>query len=331
YLTALAEDVREYLANMGYKSLDDIIGRNDLLKVKDIQKAKKFDFSDLFMQVEGDRKCTTPRNEPFDDNAFEKELLEKVRNTIKNPSQKSVVMADICNLNRSFGTLISGEIAEYYGDKGLEADSIVFKLRGTAGQGLGTFLNNGITIELDGVANDYIAKGMHGGKIIVVPPTQGENLSAGGNTCLYGATGGKLFIAGQVGERFAVRNSGAIAVVEGTGDHPCEYMTGGEVIILGKTGVNFGAGMTGGIAFVYDKDHTLIDNINPELIDIKRIDTDENEKEKLYLKKRLVEYYNATNSHKAKFLLDNFRSEVRHFWMVTPKDNKVPLDPNEMD
>jgi glutamate synthase (NADPH/NADH) large chain len=331
YLTCLAEDVRGYLASMGYKSLDEIIGRNDLLKVKNIEKAEKFDFSDLLVQVDGDRKSVHKRNEPFDNNSYEKELLEKVRNTIKNPSQKSVVKSEICNLNRSFGTLTSGEIAEYYGDKGLEADSIIFKLKGVAGQGLGTFLNNGIKIELDGVANDYIAKGMHGGKIVIVPPKQAENLSAGGNTCLYGATGGKLFIAGQVGERFAVRNSGAVAIVEGTGDHPCEYMTGGEVIILGKTGVNFGAGMTGGIAFVYDINHTLIDNINPELIDIKRIDTDENEKEKLYLKKRLVEYYNATHSKKAKFLLDNFRSEVRHFWMVTPKDNKVPLDPNAMD
>ena len=331
YLTCLAEDVREYLASMGYKSLDEIIGRNDLLKVKNIEKAEKFDFSDLLLQVDGDRKCIHKRNEPFDNNSYEKELLERVRNTIKNPSQKSVIKSEICNLNRSFGTLTSGEIAEYYGDKGLEADSIIFKLKGVAGQGLGTFLNNGIKIELDGVANDYIAKGMHGGKIVIVPPKQAENLSAGGNTCLYGATGGKLFIAGQVGERFAVRNSGAVAIVEGTGDHPCEYMTGGEVIILGKTGVNFGAGMTGGIAFVYDINHTLIDNINPELIDIKRIDTDENEKEKLYLKKRLVEYYNATHSNKAKFLLDNFRSEVRHFWMVTPKDNKVPLDPNAMD
>ena len=331
YLTCLAEDIRSYLASMGYKSLDEIIGRNDLLKVKEHPKAKKFDFSDLFMQVEGDRKCIFKRNEPYDKNEFEKELLEKARVTIKNPSQKSVINANICNLNRSFGTLISGEIAEYYGDKGLENDSIIFKLKGTAGQGLGTFLNNGITIELDGVANDYIGKGMHGGKIIIVPKHQGENLSAGGNTCLYGATGGKLFIAGQVGERFAVRNSGAVAIVEGTGDHPCEYMTGGEVIILGKTGVNFGAGMTGGIAFVYDTEHTFIDNINPELIDIRRIDTDENEKEKLYLKKRLVEYYNATNSKKAKFILDNFRSEVRHFWVVLPKDNKVPLDPNAMD
>jgi glutamate synthase (NADPH/NADH) large chain len=331
YLTLLAEDVREYLAQMGYRSLEEIIGKNHLLTVKDNEKAKKFDFSDLFYSVEGDNTCKFERNEPFDNNSYEKELLEKVRKTIKNPAHKSVVRSEICNLNRSFGTLTSGEIAQYYGDKGLEDDSIIFKLKGTAGQGLGTFLNNGITIELDGVANDYIGKGMHGGKIVVVPEHQGENLSAGGNTCLYGATGGKLFIAGQVGERFAARNSGAVAIVEGTGDHPCEYMTGGEVIILGPTGVNFGAGMTGGIAFVYDTKHELIDNINPELIDIKRIDTDENEKEKLYLKKRIFEYYNATHSKKAKFILDNFRSEVRHFWMVTPKDNKVPLDPNDMN
>ncbi len=331
YLTLLAEDVREYLAEMGYKSLDEIIGKNHLLTLKDNEKAKKFDFSDLFYHVDGDDTCKFPTNEPFDKNEFEKEILEKVRKTIKNPAHKSVVRTNICNLNRSFGTLTSGEIAQYYGDKGLEDDSIIFKLKGTAGQGLGTFLNNGITIELDGVANDYIGKGMHGGKIIIVPENQGENLSAGGNTCLYGATGGKLFVAGQVGERFAVRNSGAVAVVEGTGDHPCEYMTGGEVIILGSTGVNFGAGMTGGIAFVYDTKHEFIDNINPELIDVKRIDTDENEKEKLYLKKRIVEYYNATHSKKAKFILENFRSEVRHFWMVTPKDNKVPLDPNDMD
>ena len=331
YLTLLAEDIRNYLANMGYKSLDEIIGRNDLLTTKDIPEAKKFNFSDLFTQVNGSRKCEVESNKPFDDHKFEKELISEVMDTIKNPLHKSKVKSKICNLNRSFGTYTSGILAEYYGDKGLESDSIVYKLSGVAGQGLGTFLNNGITIELDGVANDYVGKGMHGGKIVIIPKTQGENMSAAGNTCLYGATGGRLFIAGNVGERFAVRNSGSIAIVEGAGDHPCEYMTGGEVIILGKTGVNFGAGMTGGIAFIYDLEHIFVDNINPELIDIKRIDTDENEKEKLYLKKRIIEYHNATGSNKAKFILDNFRSEVRHFWMVTPKDNKIPLDPNDMD
>ena len=326
YIIALAEDVREYLAKMGYSSLDEIIGRNDLITIKNIEKAKKFDFSMLFRQVKGEN-TKQLENEPFDKNEFEKEMLEKVMDTIKNPNHKSVVKAEICNLNRSFGAKISGVVAKYYGDEGLTDDSIVFNLKGTAGQSFGVFLSKGITLRLDGVANDYVGKGMAGGKIIITP----KKGAGAGNTCLYGATAGKLFVAGEVGERFAVRNSGAIAIVEGTGDHPCEYMTGGEVIILGKTGINFGAGMTGGVAFVYDKEHEFVDKINPELIEIRRIDIDENEKPKIYLKKRLIEYYNATGSEKAKFILDNFRSEVRHFWLVTPKDNRPPLDPNDMD
>ena len=327
YLTLLAEDVRSHLAKMGYEKLEDIIGKNYLLTTKDIPLAKKFDFSKLFEYKEGIN-TKQKENIPFDKNEFEKELLKKVIETIKNPNHKSIVKAKITNLNRSFGALTSGVIAKYYGDKGLPEDSIVYKLKGVAGQSFGVFLSRGMTLELEGVANDYVGKGMAGGKIIITPHQEG---AAAGNTCLYGATGGKLFVRGEVGERFAVRNSGAVAIVEGTGDHPCEYMTGGEVIILGKTGINFGAGMTGGVAFVYDKEHNFVDKINPELIEIRRIDIDENEKPKLYLKKRLIEYYNATGSKKAKFILDNFRSEVRHFWLVTPKDNRPPLDPNDMD
>ncbi|GAX87640.1 glutamate synthase (NADPH/NADH) large chain [Lebetimonas natsushimae] len=327
YMLNVAEDVREYLAKMGYKSLDEIIGRNDLITVKDIPQAKKFDFSALVRHVEGVN-TKQKENVPFDKNEFEKEILNKVMETIKNPNHKSVVKANIINLNRSFGARISGMIAKYYGDAGLADDSIIIELEGVAGQSFGVFLSKGVTLKLKGVANDYVGKGMAGGKIIITPKKEG---AAAGNTCLYGATAGKLFIAGVVGERFAVRNSGAVAIVEGTGDHPCEYMTGGEVIILGETGINFGAGMTGGVAFVYDKKHNFVDKINPELIEIRRIDIDENEKPKLYLKKRLIEYYNATGSKKAKFILDNFRSEVRHFWLVTPKDNRPPLDPNDMD
>ncbi len=326
YIIALAEDVREYLAKMGYEKLDDIIGKNNLIKTKDIPLTQKFDFSKLFERVDGvDTK--QKENKPFDKNEYEQKLLQEVMETIKNPNHKSVINTTICNLNRSFGAKISGVIAKYYGDEGLPDDSIVFNLKGTAGQSFGVFLSKGVTLNLKGVANDYVGKGMAGGKIVITP----KKGAGAGNTCLYGATAGKLFIAGEVGERFAVRNSGAVAIVEGTGDHPCEYMTGGEVIILGKTGINFGAGMTGGVAFVYDKEHEFVDKINPELIEIRRIDIDENEKPKLYLKKRLIEYYNATGSKKAKFILDNFRSEVRHFWLVTPKDNRPPLDPNDMD
>ena len=327
YVENLAEDVREHLAKMGYESLNELIGRNDLLTKKDIDLAKKFDLSILFRQAEGVN-VKTKENIPFDDNSYEKELLKEAYETIKNPNHKSVINAAICNLNRSFGALTSGEIARYYGDEGLPEESITYNLTGVAGQSFGVFLSKGMTLTLKGVANDYVGKGMAGGRIIITPQT-GD--TGAGNTCLYGATGGKLFVAGVVGERFAVRNSGAIAIVEGTGDHPCEYMTGGEVIILGNTGINFGAGMTGGVAFVYDKEHSFVDKINPELIEIRRIDIDENEKPKIYLKKRLIEYYNATGSKKAKFILDNFRSEVRHFWLVTPKDNKPPLDPNDMD
>ncbi len=327
YINFLAEDVREYLAKMGYKSLDEIIGHSSLLTKKDIPLAEKFDFSKLFEESEGTN-TKQKENEPFDKNEFEKELLTQVMETIKNPNHKSVVNAKICNLNRSFGAFTSGMIAKYYGDAGLPEESITFNLTGVAGQSFGVFLSKGMTLKLQGVANDYVGKGMAGGKIIITPKLKG---AAAGNTCLYGATGGKLFIAGEVGERFAVRNSGAVAIIEGCGDHPCEYMTGGEVIILGRTGINFGAGMTGGVAFVYDKEHEFVDKINSELIEIRRIDIDENEKPKLYLKKRLIEYQNATGSEKAKFILDNFRSEVRHFWLVTPKDNRPPLDPNDMD
>ncbi len=152
-----------------------------------------------------------------------------------------------------------------------------------------------------------------------------------GNTCLYGATGGKLFAAGIAGERFAVRNSGALSCVEGVGDHACEYMTGGTVVILGETGINFGAGMTGGAAFIYDKNKTFIDNLNGELVEAKRIDVDDDNEGKMYLKTILNSYHDRTSSPKAKFILDHFREELAYFWMVTPKDMKAPLNPKQGD
>jgi glutamate synthase (NADPH/NADH) large chain len=330
YFTLLANDVREILASMGYKSIQEIVGRSDLLKVIDDEFAKKFDFSSVLMRLDGVDTCQVKSNETFDKNEFEKEILKEVYPAISNPGKKIVIKKEIQNINRSFGTLISGEIAKFYGNAGLEDSSIKFKLHGVAGQSLGAFLINGISIYLQGAGNDYIAKGMNGGKIVIVPRTQGEKFSCGGNTCLYGATGGKLFIAGNVGERFCVRNSGAIAVVEGTGDHPCEYMTGGVVVILGKTGVNFGAGMTGGVAFVYDEKHELIDNLNQELISAKRIDTDESDEERHYIKKLLREYIDETGSDKAGYILDNFRHTLRDFWIVRPKDlANAPLNPEE--
>lgn len=332
YFTLLAEDVRHYLAQLGYKSLEELIGRSDLLGVIDTPQAKKFDFGDILHREEGIDTCQVVSNEPFDDNAFEKELLEAVRSAIKHPESPIRVNREITNLNRSFGARISGEIARYYGDKGLDDGTIDIRLKGVAGQAFGAFLINGVNLTLDGVANDYIGKGMHGGKIVIKSRHQGGAFSAGGNTCLYGATGGKLYINAAVGERFAVRNSGALAIVEGTGDSPCEYMTGGIVVILGRTGVNFGAGMTGGIAFVFDKDHSFIENVNRELVEAVRIDTDDGDEARHYLKRLLKEYINETGSEKAKRILDNFRTEIRNFWLVRPKNlTKLPLNQEKGD
>ena len=325
YFTLIAEDVREILASLGYRSLQEIIGRTDLLKVIEDEFAKKFDLESLLERLDGPDTCQVESNEPFDKNEYEKEILEAVMPAIKNPNDNVVVERAVSNLNRSFGTLISGTVAKYYGDKGLPDNTICINLKGTTGQSLGAFLINGVSIRVHGAGNDYIGKGMHGGRIVITGDLSGEEFSLGGNTCLYGATGGKLYIAGRVGERFAVRNSGAIAIVEGTGDHPCEYMTGGVVVILGRTGVNFGAGMTGGAAFVYDECHEFVENINRELIEVLRIDTEDTDIERYYLKKLLKDYYNETKSEKAKAILENFRVEIRNFWLVRPKDMKMPL------
>ncbi|HZF69576.1 glutamate synthase large subunit [Sulfuricurvum sp.] len=332
YFTYLAEDVRKIMAQLGYKTMEEMIGRSDLLKVIDTEFAKKFDFSSVLHREEGVNTCQAASNEPFDLNEFEQDVLAEAKDAIKNPDRPVKIVRDICNLNRSFGARISGEIAHYYGDSGLKENTIKINLKGIAGQALGAFLINGVSIRLEGVANDYIGKGMHGGKIVIRSQNQGERFSAGGNTCLYGATGGKLFISGSVGERFAVRNSGALSVVEGTGDNACEYMTGGVVVILGKTGINFGAGMTGGFAFVYDQDHSFVENVNRELIDALRIDTDDGDEARHYLKRLLKEYVAETESEMAQELLKNFRVEIRNFWLVRPKNlTKLPLNPDKGD
>ena len=330
YLTNVAEDVREILAELGYRSIDELIGRVDLLQRSSLPLAEHFNFDAVLRKVDG-VETWQRRNDPFDDNAFEAEVLKDIQAVIKNPQEEIVIERQISNLNRSFGALISGEIAKYYGDEGLPKEAITLKLHGVAGQSLGAFLIHGVNIHLDGVANDYVGKGMSNGRIIVTPRNYKDNNAALGNTCLYGATGGKLFVAGTAGERFAVRNSGALAVVEGTGDHPCEYMTGGTVVILGETGINFGAGMTGGAAFIYDRNKTFMDNLNRELVEARRIDVDEDSEAKLYLKSILVSFHNRTRSPKARHILDHFREELAYFWMVTPKNMKAPLNPKEGD
>ncbi|MEA3372472.1 MAG: glutamate synthase large subunit [Campylobacterota bacterium] len=332
YFTLMAEDVRGIMAELGFATMEEMIGRSDLLNVVEDKFAEKFDFSALLHQEEGVNTCQVASNDPFDPNEFEKDVLDEAMTAIKHPEHPIRIKREICNLNRSFGARISGEIAQFYGDTGLKEDTIAIDLEGIAGQALGAFLINGISIRLKGYANDYIGKGMHGGKIIITAEHEGQEFSSGGNTCLYGATGGKLYINGSVGERFAVRNSGALAIVEGTGDNACEYMTGGIVAILGSTGNNFGAGMTGGIAFVYDEDHTFVENVNHELVEAVRIDTDDGDEARHYLKRLLKNYVVETGSEKAKELLDNFRVEIRNFWLVRPKNlKKLPLNTEKGD
>jgi glutamate synthase (NADPH/NADH) large chain len=326
YFTLIAGEVREILAELGYKSLEEVIGQNHLLEVIDDEFAKKFNFEQLLYKMDGVNCCQVPFNEPYDKNEYEKEIIEELMPTIKDPSKRIILNKDISNLNRSFATRISGEIAALYGNAGLPDDTITLNMKGSTGQSLGAFMSKGITINIHGAGNDYIGKGMNGGRIVITADNAGTEFALGGNTCLYGATGGTLYVHGKVGERFAVRNSGATTVVEGTGDHPCEYMTGGVAVILGKTGVNFGAGMTGGRAFVYDTEGGFYEKVNLELVEPLRIDTDEWDTEMFELKALLKDYVEKTGSERAAYILENFRTEIRKFWMVAPRGVKPTIE-----
>jgi glutamate synthase (NADPH/NADH) large chain len=325
YFTLMAEEVREILAALGYSSLEEIIGQNHLLEVIDDAFAKKFNFEELLYKLDGINTCQVPFNEPYDQNEFEKEIIEELRATIEDPSKPIVINRKITNLNRSFATRISGEIAAIHGNAGLPDGTITLNVKGSTGQSLGAFMSKGININVDGAGNDYIGKGMNGGQIVITSDNAGSEFALGGNTCLYGATGGTLYVHGKVGERFGVRNSGATTVVEGTGDHPCEYMTGGTAVILGTTGVNFGAGMTGGKAFVYDTEGGFYEKVNLELVEPLRIDTDEWDTEMFELKALLKDYAEKTGSKRAAYILEHFRTEIRKFWMVAPRGVKPTI------
>ncbi len=218
---------------------------------------------------------------------------------------------------------MSGEIARLHGNQGMKDAPLTFRFKGTAGQSFGVWNAGGLHLYLEGDANDYVGKGMTGGKLVVTPPREAGYASQEsaiiGNTCLYGATGGKLFAAGTAGERFAVRNSGAHAVVEGTGDHCCEYMTGGFVCVLGKTGSNFGSGMTGGFAYVLDMDNSFIDRVNNELVNLHRITGETMEAHRSHLQSVLREYVNETGSAWGAQILENLDDYLRRFWLVKPK------------
>ena len=324
YFRAVAREVREILAEMGFRSLDEIIGRTDLIEVvryEEYPGSKRMKVEDLLSAYPKDkpRRCMVERNDNPAPNINDK-ILEDVLPYIERgePFEKEY---EIRNVHRTVPTKINYYIAVKYRDEGLPEDTIRLIFRGTAGQSFGAFNHRGVTLRLIGDANDYVGKGMWGGKIILIPTDIKETHKnvIMGNTCLYGAIGGKLFAAGRAGERFAVRNSGAVAVVEGTGHHCCEYMTGGVVVVLGEVGYNVGAGMTGGHAYILDEEGTLQHKLNYSYVYARRLI---GEDEIAELRSLIEEHLKLTGSPRAKEILDRFDEFLPKFWKVVPLEQK---------
>ena len=324
FFRLLSEEVRQWLSYLGAKSLDEIVGRTDLLEQLDVspRPGVKVDLSRLLAGASTDAgHCAAQRlYESPDSLATQMDGLLADAIAKKAGGEQRFL---IHNTDRSIGTRLSGAIARAHGNHGMADAPINLHFRGTAGQSFGAFNAGGLNLEIEGEANDYVGKGMADGRIVVRPPRgarfEARNTAIVGNTCLYGATGGELFAAGRAGERFAVRNSGALAVVEGAGDHCCEYMTDGVVLVLGKVGLNFGAGFTGGLAYVLDQDRDFVDRYNHELIDIHRISPEGFESYRQHLHKLIVRHRELTGSIWAQQILDEFRDYVGKFWLVKPK------------
>jgi len=328
YFHFLVRDVREWMAHLGVRSMAELIGRTDLLVPAEGETAKMRGLdmlpvlSNWGIQPGKPQYCVAPRNQPFDKGELAEQMVADTLPAIAG-KLGGEFHYQVKNFNRSIGARLSGEIAQRYGNLGMAETPISLRLQGTVGQSFGAWNAGGLHMYLEGDANDYVGKGMAGGKIVISPPKastfEARHATIMGNTCLYGATGGKLFGAGQVGERFAVRNSGAQAIVEGVGDHGCEYMTGGVVVVLGQTGLNFGAGMTGGAAFVLDADRNFVDRYNHELIDIHRITTEQMDAQCNYLYMLITEHVLETGSRWGQEILDNFSDVLGRFWLVKPK------------
>ena len=328
FFTFVANETREWLAKLGVAKLEDLIGRVDLLERLPGETAKQQSLDlDPILWIDEDATdqpqfCQVSSNDPFDTADKANQMVADILPAIESASGGTFSYV-VTNCDRSVGARLSGEIARRYGNNGMEPNPVTVKLTGTAGQSFGVWNAGGLHMYLEGDCNDYVGKGMAGGKLVVSPP-QGSRFesritSIVGNTCLYGATGGRLFAAGVAGERFAVRNSGAHAVIEGAGDHCCEYMTGGLVMVLGPTGVNFGAGMTGGLAFVLDEDRAFIDRYNNELVEIHRVAAESMEAHRYFLRDNIREFVTETGSVWGAHLLENFEDYVGKFWLVKPK------------
>ena len=331
FMFYIAEEVREYMSALGFRTMNEMIGQTDkIIPVKqyDHWKVRGVDLSKLLFKAEPlyeTNLCRTKDQVTILDKQIDNEFIKRARPALEYQIPVQIT-SSIKNVNLSVGTMLSGEIARRYGDEGLPDGSIKIELNGTAGQSFGTFLAKGIELCLIGESNDYTGKGLSGGKIIIKVPQKAtfdpaENIIAG-NTCLYGATSGEAYINGIVGERFAVRNSGAKAVVEGTGDHCCEYMTGGRVVVLGRIGRNFGAGMSGGIAYIWDPAKDAIKYINPGMVDIEYLIYDEDIEE---VKSLITKHHKYTLSKRADFILEDWSKQKNNFWKIIPGEYKKAL------
>ena len=336
FFTFLAEQVREYLSEMGVHKLKDIIGHTELIEVKTAtatDKQKTIDFSRLLHKPETDKPLYWDRSEFTKvSDVKDEEIIKAAQKSIEEQEEITLDFA-IKNTDRAVGTMLSGVIAKKYGEAGLPDGTINIKFKGSAGQSFGAFAVRGLNLRLEGETNDYFGKGLSGGRISILPPARSnadfraeDNIIAG-NTGLYGATSGELYVNGRVGERFGVRNSGAIAVIEGAGDHCCEYMTGGRVVVLGKTGRNFAAGMSGGVAYVYDPDHTFDYFCNMDMVEINLVEDTVSRKELLEL---IRQHYLHTGSALAGRMLDDWQRYVEDFIQVVPIEYKRVLQEEQM-
>ena len=332
YFTFLAQEVREYLAEIGAKSLNDIVGHTELIETKE----SVLDFRRLLHKENGTLHFTGDICQPsvplgMQDAVLDQQMIAAAGKSIENNREVNLDYA-IRNTDRAVGAMLSGVIAKRYGLAGLPDNTINVRFKGSAGQSFGAFLEHGISFKLEGETNDYFAKGLSGGRIAILPPTRvnyaAEDNIIAGNTGLYGATSGELYINGKVGERFGVRNSGAIAVIEGAGDHCCEYMTGGRVVVLGTTGRNFAAGMSGGVAYVWDKHHTFDYFCNMDMVEINLVEDSVSRKE---LHELICQHYLYTGSKLARQMLDDWPRYVEDFIQVVPIEYKRVLQEEQMN
>ena len=334
YFTFLAQEVREYLAQIGARSLNEIVGHTELIVPRHEQggtKAAALDFSRLLFKEQGDTTLYHTKEQKHDLNdVLDQQLIRGAQRAITDGEEVNLDFA-IKNTDRAVGAMLSGMIAEKYGNAGLPDKTVNVKFKGSAGQSFGAFLTHGVDFKLEGECNDYFAKGLSGGRVSILPPIRSnfaaeDNIIAG-NTGLYGATGGELYVNGKVGERFGVRNSGAIAVIEGAGDHCCEYMTGGRVVVLGETGRNFAAGMSGGVAYVWDKNHNFDYFCNMDMVEINLVDDSSYRKE---LHELIRQHYLYTGSKLARTMLDDWNRYVEDFIQVVPIEYKRVLQEEQV-